>query len=192
MSAGDNAPLVEQNQVLYKSPIGTPVFSDLDITGDSYTINGQTFTFNSVRIPSAIFKVEREHRVVRTEVNGEDGEILEYIGTKNWEIDCDIKLSTGKSLLYPAEEVQNLITLLGSNQVLAVNSWYLNQFKITNIVILHEYEPQVEGALDNQHISFRALSVKPLIITQAQGINIYTTGGDKISAGEGTTAPNIA
>lgn len=190
--AGSNAPAVVQNQVLYKSPLGTPVYADLDITGDSYTINGQMFTFPNIKIPTAVFKVDREHIVIRTQVNGEQGEILEYIGTKNWEIDCDLILSSDANLLYPVQDVQNLITMLGSNQVLSINSWYLNQFGITNIVILHEGEPQVEGDLNNQRISFKALSVTPFALSYPNKTVITSLVGNNVSAGGGSTDNNVA
>lgn len=164
---------IETNNVLYKSPINTPVYSDLSIKGDSYVlggvvnsngdlIGGTRYYFLDINVPSAVFKVSREHRIVWTDINGLNGEIPEYIGTKNWEIECSM-IFTGSNLLYPLE-IQNILTMLNSNQMLTVNSWYLNQFGIYNIIIEHEDEPQVEGDLFNQRISFKAKSVAPITL----------------------------
>ena len=154
---------IQTNKVLYQSKLGTPVYSDLDITGDTYTDEEGNHSFSDIKIATAIFKVSREKNVVRTSINGLNSEIPEYMGSKNYEIDIDILL-TGSNLLYPETDVVNILTMLGSNQVLTVNSWYLNMFCITNIVILSEGEPQVEGDLNNQRISFKAMAVRPLVI----------------------------
>lgn len=162
------------NRELYKSSIGTPVYSDLNITGDSYTDEEGDHAFTDIKIPSAIFKPSRDKNVVRTSINGLNSEIVEYIGAKNWELDIDIIISSS-DFSYPEEDVVNILTMLGSNQVLSVNSWFLNMLGITNIVILNESVPQIEGNLNNQRISFKALAVRPLVVQFGVGNSTGST-----------------
>ena len=168
---------IQTNRELYKSPLGTSVYSDLNITGDSYTDEDGQHSFTDIKIPSAIMKVSRDKNIVHTTIKGSNSEIVEYMGSKNYEIDIDI-LINGQNLLYPESDVTNILTMLGSNQVLSVNSWFLNMFGITNIVILSEGEPQVEGDLNNQRISFKALAVRPLIIQFGVGNSAGSTNNN--------------
>jgi len=161
--AKNNKIQIQTNRELYKSKIGTSVYSDFNVTGDTYTDEDGEHSFTDIKIPSAIMKPSREANIVRTTINGLNSEIVEYMGKKNFEVDIEIIIN-GENLLYPAAEVTNILTMLGSNQVLSVNSWFLNMLGITNIVILNETEPQVEGDLNNQRISFKALAVRPLIV----------------------------
>jgi hypothetical protein len=156
---------IQTNKILYQSSLGTPVYSDLNITGDSYTDDdGKVQTFTDINIPSAVFKTSRKKNILTTSINGNYSEIVEYMGAKNREIDVEILIS-GPSLLYPTADVANILTMLNSNQVLTVNSWFLNMLGVRNIVILDEDEPQIQGSLNNQHISFKCMAVKPLVLT---------------------------
>jgi hypothetical protein len=159
---------IQTNKVLYTSPLGTPVYSDLDITGDSFTDETGPHSFSDIKIPGALMKVRRTKNIIFTEINGLNSEVLEYMGAKNYEIEIEFVIN-GTSLLYPTADVTNILNMLSSNQVLTVNSWYLNQFGITNIVILDEDEPQERGNLNNQKISYKAMAVRPLVLTFGVG-----------------------
>lgn len=154
---------IQTNRELYKSTLGTSVYSDLNITGDSYTDENGSHSFTDINQPEAIFKVSRKKKIIWTSINGLNSDIPEYMGAENYRIEVEMEIN-GDNLLYPTQIVQNIITMLGSNQVLTVNSWYLNMFGITNIVIDDEEEPQVRGNLNNQKISFTAMAVIPVIL----------------------------
>ena len=160
-------PAPNQNKIYYQSKVGTPVYSDLNITGDTYTLNGQTYTFTAIKIPEAVFEVsEQENNIVITKINGLGTNIVEFIGTDNWEVDVSIKL-TNTNLLYPLADVKNLLLMLNCNKVLIVNSWYLNMLGISSCVIMRKKFLQKSGELNNQVIQFRLMSVVPLVQTQA-------------------------
>lgn len=165
------------NTVFYKSSLGTPVYTDLYISGASYTDENGTYSFTTIREPSALMKVSRKKNIIWTKINGLNSEIPEYIGAENFEIDVELKIN-GSNLLYPQAKVQNILTMLNSNQVLSIHSWYLNQFPnpITTVVICDEDEPQVMGDLNNQVIKFKMKAVKPLIL--ASGGSVGNSAGN--------------
>jgi hypothetical protein len=146
------------------SPIGTPVFNDLEIIGDSYTKNGVNYTFPTLRIPEAIITTaERENNLVVTEITGSPSPVVEYIGSKARIIDITMKITTPSG--YPMAEVQNITTMLRSNQVLHITSWYINQILgVYDIVIVSENPPQKEGELNIQTITFKCMEVVPLAL----------------------------
>jgi hypothetical protein len=154
-----NKPPIQKT--LYKSDIETPVYSDLYITGQSYNnASGNKVKFTDVRIPSALMSVKQKKNIVFTKVNGANSEIVEYIGSENYRINVKILLTTG-GFTYPDSLMQNIIIMLNCNRILKVNSWYLNQFGITDVIAGNIDSPQIDGWLFNQRIDFDLISVVP-------------------------------
>jgi hypothetical protein len=150
------------NPVLYRSAINTPVYSDLSINGGSYNLNGINYSFDDINEPSAVFRVSHKKIIVKNYVNTRPGSIKEFITPDDFVIECGILLN-GSNLLYP-DAVSNFIVMLESNQSIEINSWFLQQFGITDIVI-EEYDmPQAKGNLNNQGIFIKMLSDSPLIL----------------------------
>jgi hypothetical protein len=149
--------------VLYNSPLGTPVFSDLSIQGDNYMLDGLQKSFTDIDEMSALFVVDQKKIIKRTPINQRNGRVKEYIGLDDFEIKCAIRL-LGPNLKYPQDFVNNFILMLNCNKSLHVNSWYLNQFGIYDIVISDYSSPQTAGTISEQIISFNAWSDRPLIL----------------------------
>lgn len=150
---------------LYRSPLGTPVYSDLNITGDQYTDDSGTYTFTDIKIPEAILSVERKKYVVVTEINGCARPVVEYIGNSSYMIRINLQL-TSADFSYPHDTVENLIRCLNSNRILKVNSWYLNQFGITDVLVMDYDMPQNEGGLFIQDVRISMISVSALELQQ--------------------------
>jgi hypothetical protein len=140
-------------QSLYKSPIGTPVYSDLNIAAGSYMVNGNTVNYNSIQKPDALFVVRKRKRIIATSINGANGDIIEYTGEDSAEISCTVKFY-GSNLSYPLNDMDNFYLMLESNQPIQINSWYLNQLQI-HYAMITDYEiPQQTGNIGDQQIKF--------------------------------------
>ena len=151
-------------QQLYKSPLNTPVYSDLNITGASYTNSaGQTIAFQDIKLASALIHIQQKKNIVFTSVSGSDSDIVEYIGSQNFDVTVVLNITetddNAPSGTYPGITVTNLIAACQSNRVLKVNSWYMNQFGITDVVITDYDFPQTEGELFMQGITINMKSV---------------------------------
>ena len=144
--------------VLYYSPLGTPVYSDLNISAGSYLVNKNTVNYNSIQIPNAFFVVKKRKRIIVTSIDGANGDILEYTGEGSAEISCTIKIY-GSNLKYPLNDMDNFYLMLESNQPVQINSWYLNQLQI-NYALIADYEiPQQTGKIGEQQIKFNMLEI---------------------------------
>lgn len=150
--------------ILYVSDIGTPVFSDLSVQGDTYYDDmGRAVTFPDIDEMSALFVVTQKKIIKRTAINNRPGRIKEYINRDDFEISCAMVIR-GTNLNYPDTLVANIIRMLNSDQSLRVNSWYLNNLGIFDIVIDGYSMPQTTGNIGQQIISFTAWSDTPLIL----------------------------
>jgi len=142
------------------SPLGTPVFSDLSIAGGSYSVNGNTVSYNPINVPNTMFVVRKRKRVISTGINGATGDVVEYTGSASAEIECTIRVY-GLNLIYPVYDVNNIYKMLESNQPIQIFSWYLNQFDIYYAVITDYEMPQQTGNISDQQIKFNMRHIDP-------------------------------
>ncbi len=142
------------------SPLGTPVFSDLSVAGGSYSVNGNTVSYNPINVPNTMFVVKKRKRVITTSINGATSDVLEYTGSSSAEIECTIRVY-GMNLIYPVYDVSNIYLMLESNQPIQILSWYLNQFDIYYAVITDYEIPQQTGNISDQQIKFNMRHIDP-------------------------------
>jgi hypothetical protein len=138
---------------LYNSQLGTPVYSDLNISAGSYSVDGATVNYNAINLPDALFVVRKRKRVIVTSINGATSDVLEYTGSESAQISCTVKIY-GSNLNYPLNDMDNFYLMLESNQPIQINSWYLNQVEIYYAVITDYELPQQTGNISDQQIKF--------------------------------------
>lgn len=146
---------------LYKSPIGTPVYSDFNVLAGSYKVNGRTISYNAINLPDALFVVKKKRRVKSTGVNSATRDVLEYNGSESAVVSCTVRIY-GSNLNYPVDAMNNFYLMLQCNQPIHLaNCWYLNQLEIYYAVIV-EYElPQQTGSVSDQQVKFSMRQVDP-------------------------------
>ncbi len=145
---------------LYKSPIETPVYSDLSIAAGSYMVDGKTISYTPINLPDALFVVKKQKRIKTTGINGAASNVFEYNGSESATISCTIKIY-GTNLNYPKDEVNNFYLVLKSNQPIQINSWYLNQLEIQYAVVTGYELPQQIGNISNQQVKFSMRHLNP-------------------------------
>ena len=145
-------------QELYKSPLGTPVYSDLSIEAGSYVLNQKTVSYNAVKIPDALFSFSKRKRIVVTSIDNSEGDVFEYTGEESAQISCTVRLY-GSNLNYPGDDAKNFYRMLESNQPVKISSWFINQFGI-NYAMITDYEiPQQKGNISDQQVKFNMREV---------------------------------
>lgn len=161
----------DQSPVLRKSKLGTAIFSDLalgDNQGNIYDASGNIVATNTP-IDTALFSVNQTKNVVRTNINGRDGTIKEYIGLGDYVI--NIKgVICGANGVYPVDEVNSLTEFLRYDQSIPIKSKFLNEvFDIYEIVVLDYDVNQDEGGQSYQKFEINCVSEKPVeILIQEQ------------------------
>lgn len=149
----------------YPSFLNTAVFSDLDLTAIS--VAGQTI---SVNIPTVLFTVTQTKNIITTPIQGRNGTVKEYISDGDYKINMKgvITNSNGKYPQFKIDKglttVNDLFQMCQLNKSLTVNSWYLWQFCIYELVITDFEFPQLEGQYSSQPFEINAISDTPFVI----------------------------
>ncbi len=148
INAPDEAPITR------KSQLGTSIFSDLQFVD----IGG----FKHTPVDCVLFNVFQAKNIVRTPIIGRDGQIKEYIGDDDFEI--NIKgVICGTNGHYPFEQVSNLVEFLRYKQSLGIISQYLNNiFDITEVVVKDYAFEQTEGSYSYQKFEINCWSERPV------------------------------
>ncbi len=148
--------------------LGAPVFSNLEIQSGSYTDNnGNTINYPSISLDTVLFDVEIPKIIVRTPINGRNGSVKEYIADDDAYLQIS-GLLTGDSGIFPVNDWLDLIKSANAPVALAVNSWYLNDLGIFNIVVDNRRFTQREGMQSTQLFSLSCLSDVPYEIQVSQ------------------------
>jgi len=173
--------------------LGTPIYTDLTILGCSYIDNitgrkvnlendmyrsggaTQSTAGNQIGIGAAFYMnfesvlitVDQPIKVIKTEIQGRDGTVKEYIGQG----DADIVINgyiTGKNGVYPREQVKKFQRWLDAPVAKEITAWWLENLGISHIVIESYSFPQVQGGYSYQMFTVKAVSDTPveLKITQ--------------------------
>jgi hypothetical protein len=155
-----------QTPTLPQSSLGMRVFSNLDVSADSYQDNaGNTIgEFTAIQLPAVIIKVSREANKIVTDIQGRNGSIIEYNSWKSYHINITGKILSSSMGAYPYDVANNLQIALNSNKSLRVNSWYLNLFGINFISLLDFDMPQNEGGEEWQEFTLNAISDEPVTL----------------------------
>lgn len=155
----------DRDKPLYKGVLGTDVYSNLDISGGTYTDNtGKQVAFDGIVIDTVLFNVSQSKNILKTNIQGSDnGTVKEYIGMGDYNIDISL-IITGDNGVHPFNKVAQLKRIFDAPMALKVNSYYLNNLGIFNIVIENYSFPQDMGGYSQQQVSIQAVSDSPVIL----------------------------
>ena len=150
------------------SYLGSQVFSNLNLTK-------KTNPEFQVLIDTALFNVTNTKNIVTTAIQGRNGTVKEYISGGDYKITIRGIIS-GYNGTYPQTQTANkfvspvadLLEICQENTALTVNSWYLNQFDIYDIVVTDFTLGQNEGEFAVQTFEISALSDTPFQINIVQ------------------------
>jgi hypothetical protein len=146
------------------SMLGTPVYSNLDLQGGTYTDNdGNTINYPSVTLDAVLFVVTQSKNIVITNIQGRNGSIKEYISDDDYNITITGIIAGGNNV-YPKNEVLALKKVLDSPVAINVNSWFLNQFGVHSFVVKDYNFNQEAGRNSQQAFSISAISDVPVIL----------------------------
>jgi hypothetical protein len=158
-------PESERDPELYKSSLGTPVMANLIFDAVTYTDfnTKQQITTPRMQFDTVLLTVDRPKRVVKTEIQGRNGTVKEYIGFDDYGVTINI-IIPGSNGRYPVEEVLALWKVLDAPVAIPVISNYLNNLGVYYLVLESPTMPQEAGRYSQQPITIKAVSDYPLVI----------------------------
>ena len=152
----------ERDKPLYVGNLGTPVYTNIEFQAGKYKDeNGREVTFDALRIDTVLLTVSQSKNIVKTEIQGRNGTVKEYIGMSDYNISIQ-GIITGTNGVYPIDEVSNLKKILKASVPVAVNSWYLQNLDIDTVVVNDFTINQVAGGYSYQPFTITCLSDAPI------------------------------
>lgn len=154
---------IDPDPPMYYSPIGTPVVADIVFEGGTYTDDetGRQITFQSVTLATVLVALSQPKRIIRTEIQGRDGSVKEYIGMDDYQVTIQ-GVITGTNGTFPHLEVAELHKVLKAPITIPVVSAYLQLFDIFNLVVVDYSFDQEPGGYSKQNFIINAISDKPV------------------------------
>lgn len=147
---------------LYRSSLGTPVYSCIEFLTDQYETKTKGKFENTpyLRFEAVLLTVSQAKKIIKTEIQGRDGCVKEYIGMDDYAVQIN-GVITGANGHYPEEEVAFLKQMLDAPIPIPVASTYLNNLGI-NLLVVESYElAQEAGGYSYQTFSISAISDVP-------------------------------
>lgn len=149
------------NGINYKSSLNTPVLTNIQFTGGSYTDSlGNEKTFKTLIFESILVTVSQSKNIVTTSIQGRDGTVKEYIGMNDYSVTIN-GIITGQNGHYPKDEVRDLKDMLNAGIAIEVVSWYLQNLDVSTIVVQDYDFSQESGGYSYQKFSINAISDTP-------------------------------
>jgi len=161
-----NIPTREIEEAIGTSELGTPIYDYLHLREGSYTaLNDEVIQYEGLILETVLIEVNLPRRITKTEVQGRNGDVKEYISNGDHVINVRGMITT-KENVFPLEKVRLFRKLMQVPQQLSITSQLLNEvFGIDDIVI--DGSPtisQIEGTRNQVEFSFQALSDEALDI----------------------------
>lgn len=153
----------DQDPTLYLSALGTPVVADLTLKDGSYidNITGKLVTFPELKFDAVIMTVDFAAKIVKTEIQGRNGTVKEYIGEDDAKITIQ-GIICGTNGHYPAFEVGQLNSWRKAPVAKTAVSAFLQNLGIDNIVVESCSLPQVAGGYSYQTFTIQCISDLPV------------------------------
>ena len=120
--------------------------------------SGESFYMN---LQTVLITVNQSIRIVKTEIQGRNGTVKEYIGADDASIIIN-GVITGNNGVYPREEVNRLKRWLDAPVSKSIISWWLDNLGISNLVVESYSIPQAEGGYSYQMFSINAIGDLPV------------------------------
>jgi hypothetical protein len=153
---------IQKDTPLYKSALGTPVFCNFEIQAGTWTEeDGTVHEWPFLRYDTVLIDVTQTKLIKKTEIQGRPGTVKEFIADGDYMVNIKL-LIVGSNGVMPLQEVEDLKKALDAPVALAVNSRYLQNLGVDNIVVENYSMPQVEGGYSYQAVEIRASSDEPI------------------------------
>jgi hypothetical protein len=158
-----------------RSYLGTDVFSffsvinpenqDDPIAGSYFDNVGRQITYPSINVDTCLFNVSQTKNIVKTQIQGLNGTIKEYISDGDFEITCRGVIVSENPNQYPDAEVDKFLKIMSVPAAIRVTSPFLNNLEIDDVVIESYTLDQTEGFYNSQLFTIKMISEKPIELT---------------------------
>lgn len=150
------------DEELYRSDLGTPVYACIEIEAAEYETStpGVFNQFGPMRMAAVLITVSQAKRIIKTEIQGRNGTVKEYIGDDDYAVTIN-GIITGVNGHYPIEDVKSLKKILDAPVAIGIASTFLQNLGIKSVVVESYDIEQKEGGYSYQTFSISCISDVP-------------------------------
>lgn len=112
-----------------------------------------------------VLELERAKIIVKTNMQGRDGSVKEYISMDDWSLNFKGFFINYENDLYPEEKVETLLRIYEKKIPLKITSKWLSRWGIERVVMENISFPTFEGFSNVQPFELRCLSDDPITLT---------------------------
>ena len=112
-----------------------------------------------------VLELERAKIIVKTNMQGRDGSVKEYISMDDWSLNFKGFFINYENDLYPEEKVETLLRIFEKKIPLKMTSKWLSRWGIERVVMENISFPTFEGHANVQPFELRCLSDDPITLT---------------------------
>ena len=152
------------------STLGTPVLDRVTLIGGSYTdpLTNRVVNFETQTYDAVLITVNFVTKIIRTEIQGRDGTIKEYIGQDDAQISIN-GIITAKNGFYPRDAVARLNNWRKAPVTKSITSNYLLNLGITDVVVTDCQFGQEEGGYSYEKFTLNMISDSPVELRISNG-----------------------
>lgn len=150
-----------QDRELYKSYLGTPVYSDIEFKTGAYKSDNGIISFRGLKLQTALITIDQTKNIIETPIQGRNGTVKEYIGLGDYNVTID-GIILGTNSAYPLSKVGDLKEMVTAPIAIQVISWFLQLWDINYLVVKGFDIPQEEGSNSLQRFTLNCLSDNPV------------------------------
>jgi hypothetical protein len=124
------------------------------------SVKGELITFPDVELKTALISVAQAKQIVRTQIQGRDGTVKEYVGMDDYSISVSGTITSDNGI-EPIDEVIDLKQLLDAPIPLDIICPFLNRMGIQYAVVESYELPQQAGGISYQTFNINLISDIP-------------------------------
>lgn len=147
------------DEVIATSYLGTPVYSNL-----IFDANPDTPENEDIRLDTVLFTVTQLRNIVKTEIQGRNGTVKEYINNGDYQIEVNGKVVSPEPLVKPVDQITALKNVFDLNSEIEVSSAFLNLFNIGTVVVEEYTFAEQAGYVNEVNFTVRMVSDEPIEI----------------------------
>jgi Domain of unknown function (DUF6046) len=122
--------------------------------------NGKDISFEAIELKTALVSVSQAKQIIKTQIQGRDGSVKEYIGDDDYNVQI-VGTLTGANGVQPLNDLINLKKLLNAPIPLDVSCEYLYSLGIFKLVVESYDLPQDAGGISYQTFTINCISEIP-------------------------------
>lgn len=155
---------------------GQPIFDVIEFPAHSYTRpeNGEVIKNSGVFLETALIDLNLPKNIVKTQIQGRNGTVKEYIGMDDWQITINGAVISKHANVPPTKEIEDIWKLTQAPIALNIYSNFLNHFGIYSVVIENFASNQIEGTRNAIGFTLTCTSDIPFEIAYNENKTVVT------------------